>query len=229
MIKVMAISDLHGNLLDINNFEVHDITIICGDISPLKIQASNKKMKKWLVNEFKPWAESIPSRKVYFIAGNHDWVFSRDRDFGPSIFPLEDKVSYLCQSGDTFYHYDKEYKIFGTPYCKQFYNWAFMEEEGLLRSLYSVIPDNLDILITHDAPYGVSDILLQKEYYTGDHIGNKPLMESVIEKSPKYLLHGHLHSTSREFEDLNTTKVINCSVLDENYNVVYRPVYFNIE
>lgn len=42
--KVTAISDLHGNLIDI---EPCDLLLICGDISPLEIQKrlySNDKM-----------------------------------------------------------------------------------------------------------------------------------------------------------------------------------------
>ena len=89
---------------------------------------------------------------------------------------------------------------------------------------------NLDILITHDAPYGVSDILLQKEckWCTGEHIGNKVLTEAILEKEPKIVLHGHLHSTSREFEELGKSKVINCSIKDEFYNPIYEPLYFEM-
>ena len=65
---ICAISDLHGILIDI---EPCDLVLICGDTIPLNIQSNSKKTKRWLVNEFKPWCESLPCNKVLFIAGNH--------------------------------------------------------------------------------------------------------------------------------------------------------------
>ena len=85
-------SDLHGYLPSIEEIEDHEITLICGDISPLSIQINHKKMRKWLINEFKPWCESLPSNKVYFIAGNHDELCESDPAFMLNNFPLSKKV-----------------------------------------------------------------------------------------------------------------------------------------
>ena len=105
-----------------------------------------------------------------------------------------------------------------------------MTSDENLEILYSNMPDNVDILMTHDAPYGVTDILLQKEcrWANGKHIGNKPLAKAIMNKKPKIVLHGHLHSTSREFETLGTSKVTNCSLKDEFYNPIYSPIYFKL-
>lgn len=46
--KVTAISDLHGNLIDI---EPCDLLLICGDISPLDIQRDYIQMTKWIFEE----------------------------------------------------------------------------------------------------------------------------------------------------------------------------------
>ena len=48
--KVTAISDLHGNLINIENES--DLILICGDISPLEFQRDYKKMTKWFFNDF---------------------------------------------------------------------------------------------------------------------------------------------------------------------------------
>ena len=218
--KICAISDLHGELIDISPC---NLLIICGDIVPLNVQSGMHKSIKWLRNKFKPWATNLPCDKVIFIAGNHDWVAEKEVKFMLDTFPKDEKVTYL-------FHEPHEYeglKIFGTPYCKIFYNWAFMKDDSILEEKYKDIPKNLDILITHDAPYGVSDVLLQSGY-TKEHIGNKPLREAILEKEPKYVLHGHLHSTSHEFELLGSSKVVNCSIKDEQYQLVYDPIYFEI-
>ena len=218
--KICAISDLHGELIDISPC---NLLIICGDIVPLNVQSGMYKSIKWLRNKFKPWATNLPCDKVIFIAGNHDWIAEKEVKFMLDTFPKDEKVTYL-------FHEPYEYeglKIFGTPYCKIFYNWAFMEDDPVLEEKYKDIPKNLDILITHDAPYGVSDVLLQSGY-TKEHIGNKPLTKAILEKEPRYVLHGHLHSTSHEFELLGSSKVVNCSIKDEQYQLVYDPIYFEI-
>lgn len=229
--NVCAISDLHGTLLPIEDFKPCELLCICGDISPLNIQANHKKMRKWLVNEFKPWCESLPCDKVIFIAGNHDDI-CKNSDFMYSVFPKDEKVTYLFHEGYTYISKSgKEYNIFGTPYCKLFGNWAFMEMDDMLDKLYKDIPENLDILMTHDAPYGVSDIILQEDcpWYDGKtHIGNKPLSQEILRKTPKVVLHGHLHSTSRIFEEWGYSKVVNCSIKDEYYNPIYDPLIFEL-
>ena len=218
--KICAISDLHGDLIDISPC---NLLIICGDIVPLNKQTSGHKSLAWLRNKFIPWATDLPCDKVIFIAGNHDWVAEKSSGHLFEMYPKYDKITYL-------FHEDYEYeglKIFGTPYCQRFYNWAFMRDDEDLQQMYKCIPKDLDILITHDAPYGVSDVLLQSGY-TKEHIGNKPLRDAILEKEPKYVLHGHLHSTSHEFELLGSSKVVNCSIKDEQYQLVYDPIYFEI-
>ena len=230
--KCICLSDLHGTLLPVENyFEPCELVCICGDISPLNIQANHKKMRKWLVNDFKPWCESLPCNKVIFIAGNHDDI-CKNPDFMYAQFPKEGKVTYLFHESYIYTSSEgKEYSIFGTPYCKLFGNWAFMEMDNKLVELYKDIPENLDILMTHDAPYGVSDIILQEDcpWYDGKtHIGNKPLSQEILRKTPKVVLHGHLHSTSRIFEEWGYSKVANCSIKDEKYNPVYNPLIIEI-
>ena len=224
-IKVVAISDLHGYLPEIPEC---NLLCICGDLVPLNVQANSRKTRKWLTKEFKPWCESLPCYKVLFIAGNHDLHFE-NLDFMKAQFPKDDKVTYLFNEEYSYQSKDgKIYSIFGTPYCQIFGNWAFMLPSKELEKAYSKIPENLDILMTHDAPYGVSDILLQKEYYTGEHIGNKPLAKAILQKAPKIVCHGHLHSTSREFEELGYSKVVNCSIKDECYDSIYDPIVFKL-
>lgn len=147
-----------------------------------------------------------------------------------SVFPKEGKVTYLCQELAIHTSEDGEdFKIFGTPYCKQFGNWAYMEPTERLEELYKDIPNNVDILLTHDQPYGYGDIVLQHTYWnTGESIGNKPLLEAVLMKQPKYMFCGHLHTSTHDCVNINTTKRYNVSIKDENYEVAYEPLYLEI-
>ena len=223
-------SDLHGDLPRTELFEECEVAFICGDFSPLTIQANDKKMKKWLADTFKPWCKALPCKKVYFIAGNHDWIAFRHPEFMHSVFPKEGKVTYLCQELAVYTSEDgEEFKIFGTPYCKQFCNWAFMEEDSELAKLYLAIPNDLDVLLSHDQPYGYGDIILQPiAWNDGSHIGNKPLLEAVFTRQPRYMFCGHLHSTTHDCVLISKTQRYNVSLKDEYYQNTYEPLYLDI-
>ena len=152
------------------------------------------------------------------------------------MLPLElrmlsnQKLIYLCNEEAKYYDSEgKEWKIFGTPYCHKFGNWAFMRDDDTLEELYKEMPRDIDILISHDAPYGCSDICFDNVYWRGEkHIGCVPLRDIILERSPKIVLHGHLHTSNREIEILGKSKVRNCSLLNERYELVYNPIIMEL-
>lgn len=228
MIRICTFSDMHGQL----NFDIKpcDIVLICGDIMPLDIQFYTSPSEEWLKTTFIPWCNNLPCEKVVFIGGNHDFVLLRHPDRMRLMLKGQDKIVYLdCET----YEY-KGKTIFGTPWCKPFGRWAFMEsyeEQDKRYARYVDIIGNIDILMSHDAPYGVSDILLQKDcpWADGTHIGNESLRKLLEKAQPQYNFHGHLHSTNRDAEYLGKTIVHNVSLLNENYKMVYEPIYIEIE
>lgn len=220
-------SDLHGDFPE--EILPCELVCICGDVSPLNIQGNHRKMRQWLRKVFKPWCEALPCRKVIFIAGNHDGAM-HNLDFMYSIFSKDSKVTYLFHEFYTYTSLDgKDYKIFGTPYCKLFGNWAFMELDKTLEKLYSNIPENLDILLTHDQPFGYGDIILDDiSWADGSHIGNKPLLKAILDKKPRIQTNGHLHSCQKGLIEIDQTKHYNVSLKNEAYRMVYKPTYINI-
>lgn len=200
-----------------------------GHCSP-HIQANSRKTKQWLIEEFKPWCGSLPCNKVIFIAGNHDLHF-KNLDFMYSQFPKDEKVTYLFHESFIYTGTDKkDYRIFGTPYCKLFGNWAFMELDSKLAELYNDIPYNLDILLVHDQPYLYGDVLEvgSTPWADGSHIGNKELTKAILEKQPRYMFTAHLHTTTHNCVEIGSTKRYNVSIKDEQYNCVYKPLILNV-
>lgn len=229
MLSICVMSDLHGYLPEV---EPCNLVLICGDIVPLRIQHRTKDSYKWFSNEFEEWAMELPCDKVIFIAGNHECTLPNHYKEYKKLFDNESKITYLCHEEYVYKHSDgKEYNIFGTPYCQIFGTWAFMLPDSKLREKYSEIPENLDILLVHDQCYGYGDVLLQKDcpWATGEHIGNKPLTEAILEKQPRYLFTAHLHSTDHNCVMINRTKRYNVSLKDENYQPVYKPLYLEID
>ena len=232
MIKICAISDMHGKL-DFN-IEPCDILCICGDIVPLSIQTMHEDTINWLKDTFIPWCEKQPCEKVFLIAGNHDRVAEWHPDEWRATFNdtkityLQDEMAeYVKQTEDEY----KEIRIYGTPWCHQFYNWSFMTSDVELEKIYNKIPYKVDVLLTHDCPHGTSDVILQDDvsWYDGKtHIGCIPLGNAVDEKKPQIQFVGHLHSCTKEPQQRGETMVINVSVVNEHYKRVYEPHYIEI-
>lgn len=220
--KICALSDMHGQLVDIKPC---DLVLICGDSVSLNMQRYDETTEEWYRYVFKPWADKLPCDKVLWIAGNHDNMQGSYHAY-KEMFPDMDKVTYLEDEGIIV----EGLKIWGTPWCKVFGRWHFMASPEKLKERYSLIPENLDILITHDAPYGCSDVLLDRTcpWWTPNHIGNKELAEAIKEKKPKYHFSGHLHSCNREIIEWEGVKHANVSILGEDYRIEAEPLYLEL-
>jgi len=218
---------MHGQL----DFTVEpcDIALICGDVVPLYIQMYNKESEQWFKETFIPWCLNLPCEKVVFIGGNHDFILERQPNKIRKLLEGQDKVVYLdCEA----FEYNGKI-IFGTPVCKPFGSWAFMEPYEKQDSRYeSCINDigHVDIIMSHDAPYGISDILLQKDcpWADGTHIGNHSLRKLLDNVKPEIHVFGHLHSCNHDVVKHNDTLVSCVSMLNENYMMVYKPLYIEI-
>ena len=227
MLKICGISDMHG-ILDFN-IEKCDVLCICGDIVPLDIQNYHKPTFKWLKNVFIPWCQNQPCEKVLLVGGNHD-IKIADHEQELRSLLVDTKITYLLDEECTIIDNEgNEFKFYGSPWCHIFGNWAFMISDESIAEKLSNMPNDVDVLLTHDAPYGTSDILLQDVYWaTKQHIGSKPLRDAVIDKQPRLMLKGHLHSCNQDCEMLNKTNVYTVSVVDERYKRVYEPHYFEL-
>lgn len=231
IMKITAVSDLHGNLIDIKPC---DILLIAGDISPLDIQKDYIQMTKWFFNDFYKWIMKLPCTEVFLVPGNHDFWF--EKFIKDSTMNLWDKLAILINGYRLFYdsENDKLYKIFGTPYCKNFGNWSFMPGNDKLSELYDKIPEDIDILICHDSPaIGEVGFIHYDEPINEDgdiavYAANSYLSEVIKKKKPKYVLSGHIHSGDHELKDYDGIKCANVSILNEDYNIAYKPLTFEI-
>ena len=231
MIDVCCTSDLHGILPVIK--KPFDLLLLAGDIVNLYCQREPDATRSWYTKSFADWLNKLPYKdsesKVILIAGNHEvgWqrlTFSERKEVIQKINEkTNNRLVYLEDEHFIF----KGIKIFGTPYCKIFGNWAFMCNNKYLKEHYSKCDSDCDILLTHDAPYGVSDMCFDWVDWgrTPMHIGNEPLRDMILEKQPKYCIHGHLHSANHDKELLGDTEVYCVSLVNEAYKEVYEPLY----
>ena len=232
-LKCKAISDLHGLLPQIT--DRFDVLFICGDIVPLAVQRNIPKSEKWIKKFFVPWINKIPCDKVYAVWGNHDFIgesFYYNEPYYHSVIrtPTNGKIEFLNDTVDFYNKEGKSYMFWGSPWCHQFGNWAFMSVDSFIQEKYARLPKCCDVCMTHDAPdIGRMGVITQG-YYSGERAGNKILADAILEKKPKIAISGHIHSSDHSIQEYpeTSTKFATVSLLDENYDEVYPPLDFEI-
>jgi len=171
------------------------------------------------VVRFNTFFRSLPYKHKILIAGNHCRSFYNNNAFTRQF--VQD-ITYLQDSGVEI----DGVKFWGTPWSPTFMDWFFMDSEEGLTERYKKIPDDTDIIISHSPPYDILD-------ETKDHkkIGSKALLSRIKEIKPKFVIFGHNHEGYGKITKTIDGKLVtflNCSSMDEEYNIVNQPVLIEI-
>jgi Icc-related predicted phosphoesterase len=211
--KISCISDSHGLHRKLEILEEADMLIFAGD-------CMNSGYSEYELTDFLNWFSLQPHKYKIMIAGNHDrWIEDSPIQFRallklyPSIIYLEDESVEI-----------EGLKIYGTPHSKEFCSWAFNRNEFELEALFSKIPSDTDILISHAPELYILDTLVD-----GRSVGEFTLTER-IRKLTNLKLHvvGHVHNSFGMLKRHNKHISINASQVDESYRVVNFPITINI-
>jgi Icc-related predicted phosphoesterase len=213
--KVVAISDLHGYLPEI---PACDLLLIAGDICPIRDHSIHGQVT-FLNNEFREWLEEIPAAQVVGIAGNHDLIFERQAQMIPQSLRWIYLLDQMTKVG--------EMSIYGSPWQLPFYDWAFNLPEAELAKKWSVIPEGIDIILTHGPPTGFGDVTMN-----GDKAGSQSLIDVIARTRPRLVVFGHIHEGRGRWTftnpDGSVTQLANATVLDEKYQPAYKPMIFEM-
>lgn len=225
-LKVVCISDTHNMHDQLDSLPAGDILIHSGD-------ATGRGRVEEL-EEYNRWLGSIKHKYKYIIiiAGNHDWLFQLDQAKARSIMTnaiyLEDEMIEI-----------EGRKIYGSPHQPEFCNWAFNVPRGAkIKEKWDMIPNGLDLLITHGPPHGICDTL--RKMVMGDdekgrptyaehmiHLGCEDLYRAVMDKKPKNHVFGHIHDGYGTFKDADTL-FVNASSCTEQYRPINPPIVIYI-
>ncbi|MDA3781465.1 MAG: metallophosphatase domain-containing protein [Bacteroidales bacterium] len=211
--KLCIISDTHGKHKQLELPDA-DMIIHCGD--------STSMGKEHEIHKFMKWFSKLEQYKYkIIIAGNHDWLFERNRLLAKTHIP--DNIHYLEDSEVII----EGIKFYGSPVQKIFYNWAFNRSEAVLANHWKAIPDDVDVLITHSPPYGIGDYVYNG-YSNDGNQGSPSLYKEIFERiRPKIHAMGHIHE-GYGIKTIDGIKFINASNLDGNYYCVNKPVVVEI-
>ena len=217
-----CVSDLHGHYPKLQG---GDLLIIAGDLTDGEQEVDYLKFYSWLHKQ--------NYTKFIVIAGNHDNSIEREE----TIIKFLDQTVYLQDEGTEF----GGLKIWGSPWTQTFEDMnprckAFtMDTEEELAEKWKLIPDDVDILITHSPPYGIRDEIHSTQQCASMHVGSTSLFERIVEiqekgeKKERLLICGHIHEGCGQ-QDLyrrGSTEIgwsiINASHVNEYYEPVNKP------
>lgn len=118
----------------------------------------------------------------------------------------------------------------GTPWTKTLGGWAFEGDEvPALEVVFSQIPDDVDILVSHSPPpYGFGDRVVGWFGEPGERVGSPALRRAIERARPQLALFGHIHEAHGEFE-LAESRLANVSLVNERYELTNSPASFLIE
>lgn len=149
------------------------------------------------------WIRGLPHRHKVIVAGNHDFLFQEEPEaaraiLGPELIYLEDQTATVAGL-----------RIHGSPWQPQFGGWAFNLPRGApLAARWALIPEGLDVLITHGPPLGYGDTV-----HDDEHVGCADLLRRIREVKPRLHLFGHIHQDGGLWHDQGTA-VVNVTTWD---------------
>ncbi len=186
MLRIVAVADTHTFQDDLGALPEGDVFVHAGDM-----------LRQGTLAELAPvaaWIRSLPHRHKVVVAGNHDWCFAREGEraracalLGPEVVYLQDEVADI-----------DGVRVWGSPWQPAFNDWAFNLPRGeALAEKWALIPDQVDVLVTHGPPRGIGDdagheVLQGPNSYLLRY-GCEELLRAVERVRPALHLFGHIH------------------------------------
>lgn len=200
--KIVAISDTHMGHEQLK-MPAGDVLVHAGDGTFVGNEPQIRNFNKWL--------GTLPYKHKIFVAGNHDWMFEQHPAHARKLLT---NATYLQDSGVEI----DGIKFWGSPWQPAYNSWAFnLWHDHQLADKWRLIPDGIDVLVTHTPPYGVLDQMK----------GCKMLDLRVREVKPRVHIFGHLHGGHGSLVS-DGTEFYNVSSMNDVYDVVNRPVEIEI-
>lgn len=218
--KIVAISDQHGHLYP-ETLPEADLLLVAGDVAPSWHGPRNPGKEQERQDEWMPewlkWVQSQPVKTWLGVWGNHDYATDKYHGFAEGLVSVQGV------------------RIWCSPWSNEFCGWNWMQPPEKLAEYYAQIPDHVDIIMSHQPPYGYGDLLEPRMRRAGEdpHVGSKELLEVVERLEPEAVICGHIHSGHGQYcidrHGVVVTTVYNVALVDEMYRPIYQPTVFEIE
>ncbi len=207
-LRLVCIGDTHGFHRRLM-LPAGDILIHSGDFDGGSVEE---------IDDFNSWLGSLPFRHKLVVAGNHDLLFDRNPKLARSHLT---EAIYLQDSGVTV----EGLKFWGSPVNSVGGDWAFSRERMVkIRKHWDLIPDDTDVLITHEPPYGTLD----KPHILAKHAGCQYLLGAVLRIKPRLHIFGHVHGGYGREDAWGRVILVNCAVVDNACALAHPPTVVDL-
>jgi Icc-related predicted phosphoesterase len=226
--RIVALSDQHGHLPEIPQC---DLLIIAGDVCPDRIGPFSavhapEQQKSWFDRQVRPWLAVAPATHKVLTWGNHDWCGQLCSFRGDSPTPST-TTQILVDEGTTVSTGEGAISIWATPWSNRFMHWAFMKAPEALEAVYAEIPMKVDVLVSHQPPYGFGDRAVDVYAGKARHLGSRELLAAIERARPRVVICGHIHSGHGRSE-YHGVPIYNVSLVDEQYRLVHQPTVIEL-
>jgi 3',5'-cyclic AMP phosphodiesterase CpdA len=236
--RIVALSDQHGTLPEIPPC---DLVIVGGDVCPdglgrLLAQDAPHEQARWFHQTIRPWLAEARTAHRILTWGNHDWCgqacdFSSDApgrvSDGALQIVVDTETRVPVPAGRPGGAGVDGCRIWATPWSNQFMEWAFMKSPDALAAVYAAIPSGVDILVSHQPPFGYGDRLTGDGSGQSAHLGSRELLGAIERVRPRLVICGHIHGGHGRYEHRGVP-IYNVAVLDDQYRPAHDPTIIEI-
>uniref|UniRef100_A0A914EGT4 Calcineurin-like phosphoesterase domain-containing protein n=1 Tax=Acrobeloides nanus TaxID=290746 RepID=A0A914EGT4_9BILA len=227
-VRFVCISDTHGKLEELlPHIPNGDILVHCGDFTNLgdrhELEEFNEKIGK------------LPHPHKIVIAGNHELGFDDSEDLSQRNIFMKDhgthegyKLLTNCTVIQDQMIEINGIKIYGTSW-HPLENFAYYRPRGEpLLEKWNLIPDSIDVLLTHTPPLGHGDLVLRWIAQVHFRVGDVDLLNTIENRvKPKFHVFGHIHEDPGVTTN-GVTTFINASICSHDLKVVNPPILFDV-
>lgn len=205
-IRLVLMSDTHGHHRQVEVAD-GDLLIHAGDFTFFNGST-------FAIRDFSDWLGQLPHRSKVLIPGNHDSGF-----VDPAFRELITEATLLINEGTVM----QGLRIWGSPCTPN--DWGVFgpgtaqEREGL----FSRIPEDTDILVTHGPPRGILD----QSALGGKHQGCDQLLTAVRRVRPRVHVFGHVHQHYGMVRSAGTL-FVNAALAASDYSIAKCPIVLEI-
>ena len=206
--KLVIISDTHSRHEELGTLH-GDVLIHCGDSgNGFTRHASD-------VDSLDDWFGQQAFDRILCIGGNHDFEMQARAERGGPVFR---NAEYLQ---DQAYEY-RGVRFYGSPWTPELVDWAYYLDDDELRDRWELIPDEVEVLITHTPPFGILDCNT-----SGRHCGCRELQRRLLDLHPRIHCFGHIHASAGT-TSLKGTTFVNASMVNRRYEIARAPVEIDL-
>ncbi len=231
--RIVALSDQHGYLPEIPPC---DLLLVAGDVCPDRIGNSfaehhPDRQMAWFDERARPWLAGAPAAHKILTWGNHDWC--------GQAYPAESGTSTAASPGGLQILVDAAARVpapgmpggsvsvWGSPWSLEFGHWAFMKPPDELAKAYAAIPDDIDILVSHQPPYGYGDRFDHVDSGAIEHVGSEELLAAIRRIRPRLVICGHMHGGHGRYE-YEGVIIHNVAVVNDDYRLARPPTLIDL-